>query len=207
MTQIQILLVDDHPVVRTGYRRLLEQSTDIEVIAEAADGEEGYQAYIRCHPDVTVLDLSLPGMGGLATIQRLCSRDSQARILVFSIHENEVLIQRAVAAGARGYITKRSAPRELVSAIYEIARGRSFFSSDIADWSTHRNSLIDVLSPREFDVFRLLAEGNTVNEVAELLHISPKTAGVHHTRILHKLNLSNSAQLTRLAIRVGLIDP
>jgi two-component system invasion response regulator UvrY len=204
---IKVLLIDDHPVVRAGYRRLLEQAPDIRVVAEASDGESGYLAYTEYHPDVTILDLSMPGIGGIATIQRLCRRDPKARILVFSIHENDVLVRRALAAGARGYITKRSASRDMIQAVREIARGRSFFSADISDWNAQRNSPLNVLSAREFDVFRLLAEGRTVAEVAELLHISPKTAGVHQTRILRKLKLFNVVQLTRLAIRLGLVDP
>jgi two-component system invasion response regulator UvrY len=208
---ITILLVDDHPVVREGYRRLFEQTPDIRVIAEAGNGESGYHAYVRHQPDVVVMDLSMPGMGGLEVVRRLLARDRAAKVLVFSAHENEVFRQRASEAGALGYISKRAAAKVMVEAVRKIAQGERFFSpfcqAEASSPKPESQDLIDKLTPREFEVFRHLAEGRTVAEIAELLHASHKTVGVHQTHIMKKLGLSNAAQLTRLAIRHGLVDP
>lgn len=209
---IKVLLVDDHPVVRAGYRRLLEETQDIHVVAEASDGEHAYRCYQECHPDVVVLDLNMPGIGGLETIRRILAKTPTARILVFSMYDSDPLILRAFQAGAKGYLTKASAAHKLVEGIRQVARGETLFdTTSIAKAGGHAEhagyGFLEVLSQREFQIFQLLAEGHTVVEIAELLCISPKTAGVHQTHIMKKLGLINTAQLTRLAIRCGVVMP
>ena len=212
MQGIRVLLADDHEVVRAGYRRLLESTGDIEVVAEASDGEAAYQMYFKVQPTVVVMDLTMPGSGGLDASRRILARDSAARILVFSVHENEIFLNRALDLGVLGYISKRSASRVMVEAVRCVARGEPFIGQEMVPFLVKRkdsadSGLIADLSPREFEVFRLRAEGKSVNAIAELLNVSPKTVGHHNTRLKQKLGASNSAELTRLAIRLGLLTP
>jgi two-component system invasion response regulator UvrY len=206
-----VLLVDDHELVRAGFRRLLEDGEQFEVIAEAGSGEQAVQDYGKFHPQVVVMDISMPGIGGVGAIERIIARDPQARILVLSVHEDSVFTTRALQAGALGFIPKRSAPEEMLKAVDMVAKGKTCIDPEIAQQIavqklTGSDNLLDVLSQREFEVFRLLAEGKTVNEIAEMLSLSPKTVGTHHTNIKQKLDVSNSAELARLAIRSGLLD-
>jgi two-component system invasion response regulator UvrY len=212
MQGIRVLLADDHEVVRAGYRRLLESTDDIEVVAEATDGETAYQRYLQWHPSVVVMDLTMPGSGGLDASRRILARDSAARILVFSVHENEIFLNRALDLGILGYISKRSASRVMIEAVRSVAGGEPFIGQEMIPFLVKRkdsadSGLIADLSPREFEVFRLRAEGKSVNAIAELLNVSPKTVGHHNTRLKQKLGASNSAELTRLAIRLGLLTP
>jgi two-component system invasion response regulator UvrY len=212
MQNLRVLLVDDHEVVRAGYRRLLESTGDIEVVAEASDGEAAYQMYFKVQPTVVVMDLTMPGSGGLDASRRILARDNGARILVFSVHENEIFLNRALDLGVLGYISKRSASRVMVEAVRCVARGEPFIGQEMVPFLVKRkdsaeSGLIADLSPREFEVFRLRAEGKSVNAIAELLNVSPKTVGHHNTRLKQKLGASNSAELTRLAIRLGLLTP
>lgn len=201
---IRILLVDDHAVVRAGYRRFLEHGDDMRVVGEAADAELGYALYRQHLPDVCVLDLSMPGVGGLELIRRICNHAPQARLLAFSMHEEPVFAQRAMQAGARGYVTKQSAPDVLVQAVRELHAGRRFVSQDMARGLAlsqphmHPSSL---LSAREFDVFRLIAEGRSVGEVAGCLNLSQKTVANHLTQLKDKLGATSSVALVHLAIR------
>jgi len=210
--KITVMLVDDHAVVRAGYRLLLSQSENIEVVCEAERGEEACQYYSESQPNVIVMDLSLPGIGGLASIRRISSRDPGARILVFSIHDELVYVRRALEAGAKGYITKSSAPETLVEAVKKVASGETYVEPEIAqkllvqtitgkDVSTDLNSL----SAREFDVFCLLAKGYTTREVADELRLSYKTVGNYTTLIKNKLNVSTTAEMARLAYQYGLL--
>jgi len=207
---IKALLVDDHEVVRAGYRRLLESTGKIEVVAEASDGEDAYRSYMQHQPTVVVMDLSMPGIGGLDASRRILARDESARILVFSVHENEIYLNRALDLGILGYISKRSASRVMVDAVRQVAKGELYIGQEMTPFLVKRtvstdSQLIAGLSPREFEVFRLRAEGKSVNEIAEMLNVSPKTIGHHNTSVKQKLGLANSAELTRLAIRLGLV--
>ena len=210
---IKVLLVDDHPVVRDGYRRLLEQVPNIKVVAEADNGETGYDYYRKLAPDVVVLDINMPGIGGLEAIRRIKAFDDKARILVFSMHSNEIMIQRALEAGALGYLTKQSGMGQMVQGVQQVAKGRMFIDADhVTSLAQHKLSdktvdPIRVLSAREFQLFKLLAEGQSVIEIANMLSISAKTVGVHHTNIMKKLGLHNSSQLVRLAIMCNVIEP
>jgi len=206
-----VLLVDDHELVRAGFRRLLEDGEQFEVIAEAGSGEQAVQDYVKYHPQVVVMDISMPGIGGVGAIERIIARDPRARILVLSVHEDSVFTTRALQAGALGFIPKRSAPEEMLRAVEQVSNGKTCIDPEIAQQIavqklTGSDNLLDALSQREFEVFRLLAEGKMVNEIADILSLSPKTVGTHHTNIKQKLNVSNSAELARLAIRTGLLD-
>lgn len=208
---IKVLLVDDHPVVRDGYRRLLENSADIQVVAEAGSGEEACELYIKKGADIVVLDLNMPGIGGLEVIRRLCARDPKVRILVFSMHDNKVMIEHALAAGAAGYLNKSSVAAQMVDAVHTVAKGKSIHQhpavTGTVPTDADKAAPMWALTKREFQVFCKLAEGQPVADIAELLSISPKTVGVHQTNIMHKLELRNAAELTRLAIRSGIIEP
>jgi two-component system invasion response regulator UvrY len=212
MRRIRILLADDHEVVRAGYCRLLESTDDLDVIAEAVSGETAYSSYCEQHPDVVVMDLTMPGIGGLETSRRILAHDSTARILVFSVHENEVMLNRALDMGVLGYISKRSASQVMIEAVRKVATGEIYIGQEMMPYLVKRkpsadSELITGLSPREFEVFRLLAESKSVNDIAELLNLSPKTVGHHATSVKTKLGISSIAGLTRLAIRLGVIHP
>jgi two-component system invasion response regulator UvrY len=205
---ITVLLVDDHPVVCSGYRRLLEQAPDITVLSEAADGEEAYLAYLKHQPDVVVMDLALPGISGLEAARRILKRDSRARILMFSAYESEVLVERARETGVKGYIGKRSAAKSIVEATRIVVSGDFYFDKQLKrspPSQTAKQNPVELLTPREFEVFCHLAQGHSVAEIAELLHTSPKTVSVHQTHLMRKLGLANVVQLTHLALRRGLI--
>ncbi|MES1980963.1 MAG: response regulator transcription factor [Pseudomonadota bacterium] len=213
-SQIAVLLIDDHPVVRDGYRRLLEITPDIRVVAEADDGETGYIQYRKYKPAVVILDLNMPGIGGLETIRRIKAHDPVARILVFSMHANETMAQRALEMGATGYLTKQGGLGQMVQAVRQVKSGRIYIdpehvSSMVIDRQSRvvaPNPLQD-LSKREFQLFKLMAEGNSIADIAEILSISSKTVGVHHTNIMKKLKLHNTTQLVRLAINRNIIEP
>ncbi len=212
MMTIRVLLTDDHEVVRAGYTRLLESTSDIDVIAEASSGEEACTNYFECRPDVLIMDLNMPGMGGLEACRRIRARDPKANILVFSVHENEVMLERALDAGIKGYISKRSASRVMIQAVRKVAAGDVYVGEEMMSHLVGQRKSVDGgqlkdLTPREFEVFRLLADSKSVNEIAGILNISPKTVGHHMTHIKEKLGISNIAELTHLAIRLGIIIP
>ena len=205
---IRVLLVDDHAVVRAGCRALLKNAGDIEIAGEAASGEGAFKAYFAHKPGVLIMDLSLPGMGGLEAIRRIVSRDSEARILVFSEHDETVFVDRALTAGARGYITKRSSANVLTDAVRQVAGGKIYLDRDIAQRMAFQrtrgtNSPFVGLSTREFEVFCLLAEGLAAPDIARRLSLSYKTVANYSTQIKAKLGVNTQAQLARLAIRHG----
>jgi len=211
LNKISVLLVDDHELVRAGFRRLLEDGDKFQVVAESGSGEQAVQDFAKHHPDVVVMDISMPGIGGVGAIERIIAREPSAKILVLSVHEDSVFTTRAMQAGALGFIPKRSAPEAMLKAVETVSQGRTCIAPEIAQQLamqklTGSENPLDVLSQREFEVFRLLAEGKTVNDIADILNLSPKTVGTHHTNIKQKLNVSNSAELARLAIRSGLLE-
>lgn len=209
---ITVLLVDDHAVVRTGCRLLLSCSEGIGEVLEAESGESAYSQYLASRPDIVVMDLSLPGASGLAAIRRIVSRDPEARILVFSMHDEPVYVTRALEAGAKGYITKSAEPDMLVEAVYRIARGERFIEPQIAwrldfdDLGGNDLSGLAQLSAREFEVFSLLVKGYTTHEAAQTLCLSIKTIANYNTLIKAKLKVKTSAELTRIAYHHGILS-
>ena len=206
---INVMLVDDHAVVRMGFRMLLETAADIKVIAEAENGEQAVKLYMEHQPDVVVMDITMPGIGGLEAIERIMAKDSAARILVLSAHEDSVHPKRVLNAGAMGYLTKRSAAEELIKAIRTV---KMYLEANIAQQMaiqqlSGQQNPVDVLSDREFEVFMALAKGKTTNDIADTLCLSPRTVGTHLYNIKQKLNASNSAEIALIAMRSGLIDP
>ena len=209
---IKAMLVDDHAVVRMGFRLLLQNTPDIEVIAEAESGEEACRLYAENKPDVVVMDLSMPGIGGMEALNRIRAKNPEARILVLSAHDDAMHPKRVLEAGAAGYLSKRSAPEALIEALRQVAQGKVFLEPGIAqqlavNQLTGQQNPVDVLSPREFEVFKLLAQGKSVAEIAELLFLSPRTVGTHLYNIKQKLNASNSAEIALIAMRAGVIQP
>jgi two-component system invasion response regulator UvrY len=211
-TPINVMLVDDHAVVRMGFKMLLESASDIKVIAEAENGEQAVKQYAEHHPDVVVMDITMPGIGGLEAIERIMAKDNSARILVLSAHEDSVHPKRVLSAGAMGYLTKRSAAEELIKAIRTVAGRKRYLEANVAQQMaiqqlSGETNPVDVLSDREFEVFIALAKGKTTNEIADTLCLSPRTVGTHLYNIKQKLNAGNSAEIALIAMRSGLIDP
>jgi DNA-binding NarL/FixJ family response regulator len=208
---IRVLLADDHPVVRSGYLRLLDQAGDIQVIAEAGDAAAAYAAFTAHQPDVVVTDLAMPAGGGLELLRRVLLRNAQARVLVFSMHDAPVLVRRALQAGASGFLTKASPPECLVDAVRELHAGRRYLGRELSPTVLQRNphdeaERLAELSAREFEVFRLLAQGHSAGECAEALKLSPKTIANVQTAIKEKLGVGTSAALVHLAIRHQVIS-
>jgi len=213
---IRLLLVDDHPVVRAGYQRLLEQGGEISVVAQAGDVDTAAVLFAQHAPDLTITDLSMPGSGGLELIRRLHERAGpQVRVLVFSMHDSEMLIRRALELGARGFVTKASAPEQLLAAVHRVMAGGRYLSPDlparllgnaVVSSVSPAEAQFDSLTQREFEIFRLLAGGISPAECARALHLSPKTVSNHQSVIKEKLGLSTSAAMAHLALRHGLIS-
>jgi two-component system invasion response regulator UvrY len=209
---IRVLLVDDHAVVRTGFRLLLQAQTDIAVIAEAESGEVACQRYMELAPDVVVMDLAMPGMGGLEALRRIRAHHPQARVLTLSAHDDPMHARRALREGALGFLSKRSAPEALIEAVTTVAAARRYLDAGLAqklalaDLDGTTRSPIERLSEREFEVFVRLARGETVQRIAEDLKLSGSTVGSHLYNIKQKLEVGNQSELTLLAIRHGLIE-
>ena len=209
---VKVMLVDDHAVVRMGFRMLLESASDIKVVAEAESGEQAIKLYIEHQPDVVVMDITMPGIGGMEATDRILAKDNHAKILILSAHEDSVHPKRVLNAGAMGYLTKRSAAEELIKAIRTVASRKMYLEANIAQQMAIQQlngeqNPVDVLSDREFEVFIALAKGKTTNEIADTLSLSPRTVGTHLYNIKQKLNANNSAELALIAMRCGLIDP
>ena len=211
MTEIAILLVDDHPIVREGYRRLLERQPGYRIVAEADSAASAYQAYRNASPDVVIMDLSLPGAGGLEAVRHIRQWDKRARILVFTMHSGAAFALKAFEAGASGYVTKSSDAVELVRAIAMVAKGGRSLSDDIAreiaaERLAEGRSPTEDLGPRETEILRLVATGRTTDEIAEFLNLSPKTVQNYHYQIKSKVGARTDAHLVWLAIGAGLVS-
>jgi DNA-binding NarL/FixJ family response regulator len=205
---IDVLLVDDHAVVREGYRRLLDLQPDLRVVAEAGSAEDALLLWKQHQPSLTVVDLSLPGIGGIELIQRLKAREPRVRCLVFSMYRDEVWVAQALKAGALGYVTKSSAPALLVEALRAVHRGQRFLSPDLAgglETPADADAAHD-LTPREFEVLRQLLAGHPVARIAETLHLSVKTVHNLHYQIKAKLGTGSDFELARIAWRRGWVD-
>lgn len=211
---IKVLLADDHSIVRAGLRRIVEESGEMEVIAEAADGREAIDQVHRQLPDVAVIDISMPGLDGLEVISQLRNYYPQLPILILTMHEEGQYVVRAIEAGAKGYLTKQSAPEQLVKAIRKLHAGNRYITDEAAEAlalqvarGAQGQSPLDSLSMRELQVLRRLALGHTNREIARAYHISIKTVDTYRFRLLKKLNLRNNAELSRFAMQNRLIEP
>jgi two-component system invasion response regulator UvrY len=207
---ISVMLVDDHVLVRMGFRMLLADA-QVEVVAEAGDGEQACQLYPRIRPDVVVMDLSMPGMGGIEAVRRLLAQDAKARVLALSAHEDTAHPRRVLRAGALGYLAKRSAPEALIEAVRTVARGDRYIDAQTARALAMaqldgEESPADVLSEREFSVFLQLARGASVAQIAQNLSLSASTVGTHLYHVKQKLHAGNQSELTLVALRWGLIQ-
>ena len=208
--KVTIVLVDDHAVVRAGVRRLLEQEALFDVIGEAENGEKAYQLFGELKPDVMVMDLSMPGMGGLEAIRRILMRHERARILVLTMHEDLSFANQALKVGAKGYLIKNTLGDDLVKSIQTVSKGEVFLSDEIAKKMAMQSisgeqDPIHELSAREFEIFRLLAEGLEIDAIATTLNISSKTVSNYQTMIKQKLNINTPVELIRYAIKAGVI--
>ena len=219
---MRVLLVDDHAVVRAGFKMLLSAQPYVDQISSVERGELVGHEYQRFQPDIVVMDLSMPGIGGLEAIRRLIKQDKDANVLVYSIHDEAIYIERAMQAGAKGYVSKNSAPEILSDAMQSVMSGEQFIECDIGDEAPLVNEVdddteqttnlevqyraaIDALSPREFDVLCLIARGMTNSDASEKLCLSYKTVANYNTQIKHKLNVSTVAELAHIAIMLGII--
>jgi len=219
---IRILLVDDHSIVRAGFQHMLLKEADMEILAEAENGAQAVELYRELSPDVVVMDLAMPAdnasaeatstNGGLEAIKRILAFDPEARILVLTIWEASPYPAYVVDAGVKGYVTKRCAQNELVHAVREIYNGRRYFSPSVSDQIgpdagvPSEQSPIAQLTKRELEIFTLLAEGHSVNTIANTIFLSPKTVHAHRANILRKLNLSSGSEIIHLALRIGIIQ-
>jgi two-component system invasion response regulator UvrY len=209
---IRVLLVDDHAVVRMGFRLLLQSQADMSVIAEAESGEIACQRYLELQPDVVVMDLAMPGMGGLEALRRIRAHHPQARVLTLSAQDDPMHARRALREGALGFLSKRSAPEALIEAVAMIAQGQRYIDPSLAqklaldEIDGAGKSVTERLSEREFEVFIRLARGGNVQRIAEDLKLSPSTVGTHLYNIKQKLRVSNQSELTLIAIREALIE-
>ena len=208
---IKVFMVDDHAIVREGLRRVLADSPGMEVIGEASNGHEALDRLRTLHPDVLLLDLSMPGRGGLDTLREVRERWPAVKVLVLSMHPEDQFAIRVLKEGARGYMTKESAPAELVRAIQKVAGGGTWVSASVTERMVQvlgggREEPHERLSSREFEVMRMLAQGKTVSQIAAQLFLSVKTVSTYRTRILEKLGLENTAELMHYAIDKKLAD-
>ncbi len=205
-----IVIADDHAVVRQGLRALFTQA-NFEVVGEAENGERAYHVWLETQPNLILLDLDMPGIGGLETIHRILNRDLHAKILIFSMHDDSVYATRSMKAGAKGYVVKTDAPEHLIDAAKTIVKGGHYISIELAQsmameqFSSSDNPL-DILSPREFEIFRRLAQGESLTYISESLHIGYKTTANVQTQIRQKLGVETTAQLVHLAINLGIVQ-
>ena len=210
--QVSVLLVDDHAVVREGYRRLLERHGDIAVIGEAGDAATAHSLFCSREPQIVVMDITLPGTSGIEAMRRMLAYNPEARVLIFSMHEDTIFAKRALQAGAFGYVTKASAPTVLVEAIHAVAAGKRYLSPEIAQKLALRDVVVDPaaadgLTAREFEVLRLLAQGRSIEQIAESMSLNSKTVANHQTAIKRKLGADTAIQLLRKAAQLGLDQP
>lgn len=211
---IRVLLADDHSIVRDGLRRIIEDSGEMEVVAEAADGRDALRQVAEARPDVAVIDISMPGLDGLEVVTRLQTEAPELPVLILTMHEEAQYVVRAIEAGAMGYLTKQSAPEQLVAAIRRIYHGQRYITEEATEALALRvargaagQTPLDTLSMRELQVLRRLAMGHTSREIATAYSISIKTVDTYRARLLKKLNLRNSAELIRFALQSNLLEP
>lgn len=205
---ITVLLVDDHPVVRAGYQRLLDQDGGVQVVAEADSAERGFESFVACRPEVTITDLSMPGVGGMGLLARVLAHQPSAKVVVCSMYDTPHVVNQALTRGACGFVSKNASPDNLVAAVYAAHKGETYLSDDLVARQVHQGQeqdRINSLTTRERDILRLLALGHTATQCAEQLALSLKTVANNQTVIKDKLGVNTSAALVHLAQRHGII--
>jgi DNA-binding NarL/FixJ family response regulator len=212
---LRILVADDHEVARKGVRSLLEEHAGWEVCGEAKDGREAVDQATQLKPDILLLDIGMPNLNGLDAARQILASDPEARILILTIHDSEQVVREVLAAGARGFLLKSDAGRDLIAAVEALQNRRTFFTSKVAQmmldgylrpYDERENSQQQVLTPREREVIQLVAEGKTTKEIANALNLSVKTAETHRTNLMRKLDLHSVADLTLYAVRNGIVQ-
>jgi two-component system response regulator NreC len=216
MREIKVLLADDHTIVRKGLRSLLDAEDDMVVIGEADDGKQAIELVEQKKPEIVVMDIGMPVLNGLEATRRILKKHPGTKVLILTMHTNEEYVFEILRAGASGYIVKKAAPTELVTAIRSVDKGDSFLSPAISRkvideyleraGEEKREDPFDLLTDREREVLQLIAEGSSTREIAGKLFISPKTVETHRTHLMEKLDLHGTADLTRYAIRKGIVD-
>ena len=215
MSVISVLVADDHGIVREGLRRLLDSESDLSVAAEAADGRQVLEEVERHRPDVVVLDITMPRLGGLETLERLRAKQPQVKVILLSVHSDPPFIQSAISLGADGYVLKNGRAAEIVTAIRAVVKGGSYFSPLVAREIVEQlrsprsagSEPFSILSTREREVLHLIAEGLSAKEIAADLKISSKTVEAHRTSLMRKVGVRKATELVRYAVRHGLIEP
>ena len=210
-TATTILLVDDHAVVRNGFRHILAAEWDFNVIGEASNGREAVDMAERLKPDVIVMDVTMPELNGIEATRRIVKDSPKTRVLALSMHKDSVYVREILRAGARGYLLKDSSQQDFLAAVRAVAQGKGWLSPEVSDavlddYRKHVTNPIDLLSSREREVLQMIAESKTNKEIANALHLSVYTVEAHRGRIMEKLNLHSIGELVRFAMRNGLID-
>lgn len=207
---ISVVIADDHEIVRAGFKQLLSTTTDIKVLAEACSGEEAISLCVQIQPDVIIMDINMPGIGGIEAIRRIATRLPGSCIIALTVHESEPFPSRVLEAGAKAYLSKRCAPQELVQAVRETFSGGSYISeqvrAEMAKTHLDHNNPLGTLTNREFQVFNLMAQGKTAIEVGDAMHLNHKTIHSHRAKILKKLALETNLNIVEFARQHGLID-
>jgi two-component system response regulator NreC len=211
MKRIRILLVDDHAVVRQGFKMILSAQADMEIVGEAANGREAVELAAQLKPDIVVMDVAMPELNGIEATRRVVATAPYTRVIALSMHKDGVYVREVLRAGARGYLLKDSGAEDLVRAIRAVAGGESWLSPAVSnavldDYRRHVTNPIDLLTSREREVLQMLAEGKTNKEIAVVLNLSVYTVDAHRGRIMEKLNLHSINELVRFAVRNGLVD-
>jgi two-component system response regulator NreC len=216
VAQIRIVLADDHTIIRSGLRLLLEQQPDFKVVAEAADGRQAVQLVAKHHPDVVILDIGMPQLNGIEATRQIVAQESHPNVVILSMHADESYVLRALKAGARAYILKNAAEADLIRAVQAVSEGKSFFSPVISKMlledyvrqvrDKEVEDSYDLLTPREREILQLIAESKTNKEIATILGLSPHTVETHRGNILQKLNLHSVPELILYSVRKGIIQ-
>ena len=211
MKRIRILLVDDHALVRQGFKMILGAQADMEIVGEAGNGREAIQLAEELRPDIVVMDVAMPELNGIEATRRLVAALPHTRVVALSMHKDSVYVRETLRAGARGYLLKDSPAGDLVTAVRSVASGESYLSPAVSnavldDYRRHVTNPIDLLTTREREVLQMLAEGKTNKEIAVVLNLSVYTVDAHRGRIMEKLNLHSINELVRFAVRAGLVD-
>lgn len=209
---VRVLLVDDHELVRTGIRRLLEDNEGIEVVGEARSGEEAVTAVQTQEPEIVLMDVNMPGMGGLEATRKLLRINPELKIVVVSVHVDGLVPKRVLEAGAVGYLTKGCSAEEVVLAVRTVKRGQRYISREVAqnlalNTVTGKGGGLEALSQRELQVLLMITQGRSIQEISDSLFLSPKTVSTYRSRIFKKLGVDSDVELTHLALRHGIIEP